>query len=122
IRMFFKLMPDKMCVISDSMEAAGLPDGKYMLGGMDVDVKNGKATLADGTIAGSTADMFSEIKNLIKFGIPKETAVLASTYTPALSIGMEEETGSIKEGKSADILLVDKDWNLEFTMVSGHRI
>ena len=60
--------------ITDAMEAAGMPDGKYQLGGQDVFVKEGAARLADGTLAGSTLTMIRAFQNLIRFGAAPEAA------------------------------------------------
>ncbi len=119
IRMMFAMRPECQLLISDSMQAAGLPDGTYSLGGLTVFVKNGKATLADGTIAGSTTNVYAAMVQAIKFGIPTEQAVLSASRFPAESIGMEKEIGSIAEGMYADLLVADKDWTLQQVYIGG---
>lgn len=119
IRMMFKLLPDKMIIISDSMQAAGLSDGMYSLGGLDVCVKNKKATLSDGTIAGSTADVYSEMLNVVKFGIPKETAVLAATKIPAESVGLGDKVGTIEVGRQADFVIAGEELELKKVYIDG---
>jgi len=119
IRMMYRLCPDKVLLISDSMQAAGLSDGEYELGGIKVFVKEGKATQEDGTIAGSTISVYDAMVNAIQFGIPAEQAILSASYLPAKSIGMESEVGSIACGHAADFLLVDADWNLEKVYIDG---
>ncbi len=109
IRTVFKIMPDRVCLVSDSMSAAGMEDGQYELGGMEVFVKDGKATLANGTIAGSTITAYKGMCNVVKFGVPIEQAVKAATETPARAIRMEDKIGKIEEGLLADIVLLDKD-------------
>lgn len=75
---------------------SGVEDGgQGMLGVNMVTVKDGKATLPDGTIAGSVTNLHAELKNLVSWGIPLETAVRAMTLTPAKEIGMENEIGSL---------------------------
>lgn len=86
--------------ITDAMEAAGMPDSKYQLGGQDVFVKEGAARLADGTLAGSTLTMIRAFQNLIRFGIAPEDAAAMVTSTPAASI-RNEEYGVIREGAPA---------------------
>lgn len=122
IRMMFALCPEKVLLISDSMQAAGLSDGEYELGGLKVFVKEGKATQADGTIAGSTISVYDAMVNAIQFGIPAEQAVLSASYLPAKSIGMENEVGSIECGRAADFIVVDSDWNLEAVFIGGNLI
>ncbi len=91
---------DGLVAITDAMEAAGMPDGKYQLGGQDVFVKEGAARLADGTLAGSTLTMIRAFQNLIRFGATPEQAATMTTKTPALSIG-NEEMGEIELGAPA---------------------
>lgn len=119
IRMMFAMCPERQLLISDSMQAAGLPDGTYSLGGMDVFVKDGKATLADGTIAGSTTNVYAAMVQAVKFGVPAEQAVLSASYLPAKSIRMEKEIGSIAKGMPADLLIADKDWTLQQVYIGG---
>ncbi|MGN0506176.1 MAG: N-acetylglucosamine-6-phosphate deacetylase [Lachnospiraceae bacterium] len=119
IRMMFAMRPERQLLISDSMQAAGLPDGTYSLGGLDVFVKDGKATLADGTIAGSTTNVYAAMVQAIRFGIPAEQAILSASYLPAKSIGMENEIGSIAVGRNADLLVVDESWTLKNIYIKG---
>lgn len=120
VRMAFRnLGADRVVLISDSMRAAGMPDGEYTLGGQDVTVKNGRATLADGTIAGSASRLLDCVCSAVKFGIPLESAVRAASINPARLIGADKETGSIKEGKAADLLLVDSELKVESVWVKG---
>lgn len=121
IRMMFRLAPEKTLLISDSMQAAGLSDGEYELGGLKVYVKDGKATQADGTIAGSTTNVYDAMVNAIRFGVPEEEAVYSASYLPARSIGMEHTTGSIAVGRKADFLLVGEDWTKEAVYIEGIR-
>lgn len=100
---------DRSVAVSDSMRASGMGDGEYTLGGQTVYVKNGKATLADGTIAASTTNVFDEFKNLLSFGVPLRQAVKSCTINPARAIGADKATGSIAEGKNADLLVMTAD-------------
>ena len=113
LRTAFRVLGDRALIVSDSMRANGLPEGEaFELGGQMVTVKDGKATLADGTIAGSVTNLHQEVKNLVRFGIPLEQAVKAATLIPARSIGMEGEIGSIEPGKRADLLVLDGELNI----------
>ena len=120
LRIAFREMgEDGTVIISDSMKAAGCPDGDYDLGGQPVYVRDGKALLADGTIAASTSNVYKELKNVISFGIPEKQAVKSATINPAKAIRVDDRTGSIEEGKLADILVVDKDYNIKLVIVKG---
>ncbi len=123
LRTAFRLLGnERSIVISDSMMAAGLPDGEYSLGGQTVFVNGGAATLADGTLAGSTANLFDEFKNLLKFGIDEKQAVRSCTVNPAKSIGIDDKTGSLAPGKNADILVLSADYSeIKAVFVKGKR-
>ena len=113
LRTAFRLLGDRAMVISDCMRAGGMPEGETAeLGGQTVYVKNGRATLADGTLAGSVTNLLDEVRNLVRFGIPLEQAVKAASYTPARSLGLEKDIGSIAPGKRADLLVLDDELQL----------
>jgi len=119
IRMMFKIDSDKLILISDSMPATGLKDGIYELGGQKVYVKDSKATLEDGTIAGSTITVYEAMKRAINFGVPKEQAILSATLIPAKAIKVDHEIGSISTGKKADFIILDKDYNIQSVYKEG---
>lgn len=112
---------DELVIVSDSMSACGLGDGSYLLGGLDVTVKNKKATLKDGTIAGSVNTLFDGIKHLVKIGIKLEDAIKSATIIPAQSINLENQIGSIKTGLKADFIVCDKDLNIFCVFKNGKK-
>lgn len=124
LRTAFKVLgEERTVVISDSMSAAGMSDGEYTLGGQNVYVKDGKATLADGTVAGSTTNLFDEFKNLLRFGIPLKQAVRSCSINPAKSIGAQDITGSIEPGKNADLLVLNGDLTqIKAVFVKGKKV
>lgn len=124
VRAVFKLFgSDRVCLISDSMRAAGLADGDYTLGGQAVKVKGSLATLADGTIAGSVTNLMLCLKNAVhNMQIPLEAAVRSASETPARSIGIFDSCGSLSVGKRADIVLLDKELNVRQVFVGGEAI
>ena len=124
VRAVFKLYgSDHVCLISDSMRAAGLDDGDYTLGGQAVKVEGPRATLADGTIAGSVTNLMKCMKNVVQnMHIPLEQAVESATETPARSIGIFNECGSIAKGKRADIVLLDEDLRIKSIILAGKVI
>lgn len=114
IRGAFRLFgPERICLVSDSMEATGMPDGEYCLGGQKVYKKDGEARLSDGTLAGSVTNLYEGFRRAVRFGVPLEEALRAVTYNPARSIGMEKKVGVIEPGAFADILLLNKELELE---------
>ena len=109
LRTAFQVLGDRALVISDSMRANGMPEGEpFDLGGQMVTVRGGKATLEDGTLAGSVSNLHQEVKNLVSFGIPFPQAVKAATLIPARAIGLDQEIGSIAPGKKADLVVLDQ--------------
>jgi N-acetylglucosamine-6-phosphate deacetylase len=104
------------------MKAAGLNDGDYILGGQTVYVRDGKAQLANGAIAASTTNLFTEFKNLLSLGIPFKSALKACTINPATVIKRDNRIGSLKVGKIADIIAVDRVYNLKAVIVKGNLI
>ena len=120
LRVAFRQMgEDGAVIVSDSMCAAYYKDGEYDLGGQTVYVRDGKALLADGTIAASTSNMYEELKNVISYGVPMKQAVKSATINPAKSIRVDDVTGSIKTGKLADLLVLDDELNIKLVMVRG---
>ena len=100
-------------LISDSMMACGMENGEYELGGQKVFMKDRKATLADGTIAGSATCLYDCMKIAMSFDIPEADAIFAATRNPAKSIGVYDRVGSISVGKEADMLRVDDEDHLK---------
>ena len=101
---------ERAVAITDAMEAAGLPDGEYALGGQKVFVRNGEARLADGTLAGSVLTMPKALENLIHlFGIRPEDACAMCTCTPAESVG-EKAAGRIIPGAPGVLTRWSRDW------------
>lgn len=96
--------------ITDAMEAAGMPDGEYALGGQTVYVQGEEARLASGTLAGSVLTMRKALHHLIhRFGIDPLDAVLMTTQTPADSIG-ENKAGRLCPGSPAPLTRWTKNW------------
>lgn len=113
--------PERICLISDAMAACGLSDGESMLGGQKVTIRDGKATLADGTIAGSVATLYHCVRQAISFGIPPEDVIRCATANPARVLGAED-IGAIAVGKQADCLLCGADWTLKEVYLRGKRL
>lgn len=125
VRATFEMMgAERMILISDSMRATGMPDGQYTLGGLDVKVVGKLATLvSDGAIAGSATNLMDCVRTVVKeMGLPLETAVACATMNPAKSLGVCNEYGSITEGKKANIVLLDKDLELQAVIKDGMKL
>ncbi len=122
MRMVYKMMGEHLMVISDSMSAAGLQDGEYVLGGLPVFVKEGKATLKDGTIAGSTTDMLKEMGVWMeKCGLSMEEILPCMTIHQARAVRMEDRIGSIEAGKAADLVVISPEREIRAVYKNGVR-
>ncbi len=115
---------DRVVAITDSIMAAGLPDGNYKLGVNDVVVVDGDAKLAsNGVRAGSTLTTGQALKNILKFtGRPIEEALMLLTENPAKLIGVFDKKGSIADGKDADLVVLDEENNVYDTFVGGKQV
>ena len=112
IRLTFKLFgPERMILISDSLRAAGMPDGIYPFGGQEIEVHGNRATIYGHpeTLAGSVTSLMGCMKKAVEFGIPLADAVRASTYNPAQAIKLDDRIGSLEVGKEASIVLLNKE-------------
>ncbi|WP_418718856.1 N-acetylglucosamine-6-phosphate deacetylase [Candidatus Allofournierella merdipullorum] len=123
VRAVFNMFgPDRVCIISDAMQACGMPNGEYSLGGQKVFMTDGLATLADGTIAGSATCQAEGFRRAVKFGVPLETALKAATINPAKAAGLYDEVGSIAVGKRADVLVLGADLHPEHIFIGGKEL
>lgn len=124
VRALFGLFgAERMILISDSMRATGMADGAYTLGGLDVEVKGSRATLADGTLAGSVTNLMDCMRTAVSMGIPLETAVRCATYNPARSIGAESLYGRIAAGAYGDcVLLSREDLSVQGVILGGELV
>ena len=120
LRNVFKILGgDRAVVISDSLKASGLGEGVFDLGGQDVYVKDGYARLIDGTIAASISNIYEEFLNLLSFGIDEKAALKSCTINPAKSISEDDNIGSIKVGKDADLIIFDNEYNIKNVVLKG---
>ncbi len=118
-----KAKKNKLILITDSMRAAGMPDGDYTLGGQAVTVKNSECRLADGTLAGSVLKLNKALSNMAEHtSLPLNEIVAMASLDPARAIGADKERGSLGEGKRADIVLCDEKFNVFSTYIGGNEI
>ena len=112
---------DKVTMISDCSFFCGMPDGKYTLNGRELYVEGGFAKLPDGTISGSACSLATGAKNMFDLGYkPEEIAVMACV-NPARAASAYDR-GELKAGYRADIILLDKDFNVKHVFVKGKQI
>lgn len=123
IRTTFKMFSDdRICLISDSMMATGMPDGEYALGGQPVKVTGNRAVLKDGTIAGSVTNLMDCMRTAVSYGIPLESAVKCASVNPAKAIGIDDQYGSLVTGKIANIVLLNEDLTINKIILRGEVV
>ena len=122
VRAAFRMFPGRVVLVSDAVQSAGMADGNYLLGGLEITMKSGKTTLADGTLAGSNITLHDALKNAVSFGIPLEEAVEAATLRPATSVRVDSLVGSLERGKRADFVLLDDQLNIHSVYHFGQPV
>ena len=126
LKMTFKIKgADNVALITDSIRAAGLPDGDYELGegGLKIRVAEGVAALPDSlTLAGSVATMDFVVRTVWRLtGLPLAEIVKSATETPARIMGVADRKGSLRDGFDADIVIFDNEVNISQVIVGGKR-
>ena len=113
--------PGRLVLITDAMAAAGMPDGRYRLGSVRVDVAGGVARLAagPGAIAGSTATMAGVVQRAVAAGLPVTDVAAAASTTPARVLGLGDRTGALRPGLDADLVVCDEEFGLRAVMRHG---
>lgn len=117
--LIFATAPERVALITDAMQAAGLPDGEYRLGPQAVRVSGRVARIANGSIAGGTSTLLDCLRWAVReCGVALPDAVLAATRTPAAAVGLDD-VGDLRPGCHADILVLDEDMGLRRTLRRG---
>jgi N-acetylglucosamine-6-phosphate deacetylase len=106
-------------LISDGISATGMPDGKYLLGSLDVTVSGGICRDAEGRLAGSTLTLDRALRNIVGLGASVADALRMLTLNPATLLGIEFKKGSLRTGADADIVLLDERLNLTRVWTQG---
>jgi N-acetylglucosamine-6-phosphate deacetylase len=124
IRMLRRLAPGRVALVSDAMAAAGVGDGRYRLGRLDVDVASGVARLtSENSIAGSTVTLDVAIARAVQeVGLTPLAAIEAATTVPAQILGVEDRFGRLQPGYVADAVLFDSDWQVRDVWIDGRPV
>ena len=125
VRAVFKLFgSDRVILISDSLRATGMPDGRYPFGGQEIEVHGNRATMADdpNTLAGSVSDLMACLKTAVSFGIPLADAVTAAAVNPAKVLGIYNRLGSLDIGKEANAAILDEHLDLKAVLYHGEVV
>ncbi|HDY7421115.1 TPA: N-acetylglucosamine-6-phosphate deacetylase [Vibrio vulnificus] len=113
----------RMTLITDAMCATGMPDGQYTLGEYQVEMKQGVVTTQEGGLAGSTLTLIEGVKNIQRWlNLPFEQAWLMASHTPAKSLGIQHQLGTLEVGKRASMVALGSDFSIDKTWVNGRLV
>jgi N-acetylglucosamine-6-phosphate deacetylase len=114
---------DRVILVTDAMAGAGLGDGEYELVGHRIRVRNGRAMLADGTLAGSTAALNECVLNLARSAdLTLAEVIPMASINPARLLGLEGGLGSLEQGKEASLIALDEEARVRLAMVRGRVV
>ncbi len=113
--------PDWVCLITDATAGAGMPPGEYDFAGRKVTIESsGKSHLPDGTLAGSTTQLRLCLRNVVEtVGVPFEDALGMATVNPAKAARVFDRKGSLAPGKDADLVVLDDEYRVVWSLVEG---
>jgi N-acetylglucosamine-6-phosphate deacetylase len=120
VRLYFNAKDkDRIVLVTDGMSATGMPDGTYMLGDMEVEVRDGRCT-SNGTLAGSVLTLDRGVQNLMEFtGASLSTAVAAASYNPSQLMGVDDNWGSLDVDRKANITVLSSAAEVIQTFLAG---
>jgi len=116
---------DRIVLITDAISATGLPNGIYELGGLKIEVIDGVSRLVEtGGLAGSTLTMDRAFRNILSLGYSIREAFIMASTNPARSVNADkfEKIGILKPGYRADIVVLNRDYEVVMTMIEGHIV
>jgi N-acetylglucosamine-6-phosphate deacetylase len=112
-------LPDELVVTTDAISGLGVPVGSYSIADRQFFTDGVTGRLADGTLAGSVLPLNRALENLVRAGATAEQAVRAATLNPARLLGLDGSVGQVRVGRAADLVLVDRDWEVELCLAGG---
>ena len=120
LRLLLKLKgAANLLLVSDAVAAAGMGDGDYKIWGETITVKDGRTSNPRGAIAGSVITMLDGVRIMRSLGVPEVGLAKMAATNPARLLGVDQECGSVEEGKRADLVALDSDGRVVLTMIGG---
>ena len=114
---------DRVVLITDAMQAAGMPDGSYTLCGEKVEMRGGIVLTASGGLAGSTLSVDAAVRNMVELaGISPEEAIRMASLHPARLLGVDQQLGSLQAGKRASIIALDGGLHVQRVWIQGQHL
>jgi len=118
VRLAWRAARGRVVLVTDALQAAGVGDGQWHLGAVDVEVRGGVARRADGVLAGSVLTMPEAVRSLIRAGASLEAALDAASRVPA-RVARRADLGAIEPGAAADVVVLDDDLEVRRVLVGG---
>ena len=121
LRLAYEMVgPERIILITDGMQAMGLPEGQYVYNGVEYESKGGTARYKDGTLIGTASGLSELLRKFVDFtGCGPEAAIRSVTENAAKLLGVDDKKGSIAVGKDADLVLLERDFSVHTTIVGG---
>jgi N-acetylglucosamine-6-phosphate deacetylase len=113
---------NRLMLISDAVAAAGMGDGDYKIWGETITVRDGRTRNSAGSIAGSVITMHDAFIMMQSLGVSEVDLARLSATNPARLLGMDQDCGSIEEGKRADLIALDSQGKVVLTIVDGRVV
>ena len=110
---------ENVSLISDAIAAAGMPDGDYEIWGERISVTHGRTKNDRGSIAGSVITMLDAARMMLSLGFSESDVAQMASLNPAKLLGLASDRGSIEVGKRADLVALDRNQNVQLTMING---
>ena len=111
---------ERIVLITDAMQAAGMPDGRYTLCGEEVQMHGGVVRTASGGLAGSTLSVDAAVRNMVELaGVTPAEAIHMASLHPAQMLGVDDVLGSLKPGKRASIVALDSGLHVQQIWIQG---
>ncbi|HEX4499556.1 MAG TPA: N-acetylglucosamine-6-phosphate deacetylase [Scandinavium sp.] len=111
---------ERVVLITDAMQAAGMPDGRYSLCGAEVEMQNGIVRTASGGLAGSTLSLDAAVRNMVELaGVSTEDAIHMASLHPARLLGIDHQLGSLRPGKRANVIALNTGLHVQKIWIQG---
>jgi N-acetylglucosamine-6-phosphate deacetylase len=110
---------ERISLISDAVAPTGLGDGEFQIWGEAIQVMNGRTQNSRGSIAGSVITMLDAVRMMLSLGVSELDAARMASTNPARLLGIDDDCGSIQEGKRADLVALDQNGAVQMTLVGG---
>jgi len=117
-RLVWRAAAGRVALVTDAVSGAGVGDGRYRLGTVDVEIENGVVRRADSVLAGSTVTMIDAVRNLVELGAPLAGALAAASEVPARVAG-RSDVGRLEPGAIADVVVLDDSLEIKRVLAAG---